>query len=202
MSKNKASHEETNRRIEEIRLLHDMGRKALQLSSDLTAAEADMLNRKPSLLPVARRFAVRYSQTELDTLCAQIAKHRPVFGTSHVGILIAVPQPKRHKLQTQCIQRNWSMSELKSSKARLFKARSRGGRHPQVTAANAPVLLAKQANSYCRLVARLMKPLPGKSCALDDMPPEMRASIKAGLPAMKRLRMAAQALLSTTQKAA
>lgn len=202
MSKSKASQEETSRRIEVIRAFHELGEKALQMSPVMSsAAQAVKLNCKPGLLAVARRFAERYSPTKLDALCDQIAEHRPVFGTSHVGILIAVPLARRLKLQSRCIKKNWSLRQLIAAKVKSCKPRSRGGRYPQVTASNAPVLLAEHANSYCRLVARMMKPLNGKPCALDDMPPETRTSIMAGLPVMKRLRKAAQAQLGTTQKA-
>lgn len=202
MSKSRGSQEQTSTRIEGIRAFHELGCKALQLPSNMPIdAQAMKLKCKPGLLAVARRFAARYSQAKLDALCDQIAEHRPAFGTSHVGILIAVPPSKRLKLQTRCIKKNWSVRQLIAAKVKSCKPRSRGGRYPQVTASNAPVLIAEHANSYCRLVARMMKPLNGKPCVLDDMPSETRMSIMAGLPAMKRLRKAAQAQLGTTQTA-
>src|SRR5436305_827887 len=100
-----ATREEVNQAIREIRDYHEEGRKGLdevpersrQGARDIDA-QAERLGWNPTRLRKARQFAHReegYTQQRLNELCRLLREHRPIFGISHVGLLVTVPWPQR-----------------------------------------------------------------------------------------------------------
>ncbi len=205
MSKrSRATPEEVQKSIKGVRAFHQLGRKALQLPHTLTLEQqAAQLGCEPARLAVARRFArpkTGYSDAQLKELCALILEHQPVFGTSHVEILLAIPWPRRKTFQSRCVRKNWSRRQLIAAKVKRFRPKSAGGRHPQVTPDNAPVELKGHANALCRLVSRMEKCLNGRPNILSGLPANLCLAVKAALFSLTKLRQAACAHLSTTQQ--
>src|SRR5689334_12776391 len=130
-SSRRATTFEANQKIQEIRALHALGHAALQLPPGLpTADQALELGCSAAKLAVARRFALPtkgYSLHQLDELCEFILKHRPVFGVTHVEILLAIPWLERDTFQRKCIRKNWSRRRLMAEKTKHFRPRSQGG---------------------------------------------------------------------------
>ena len=202
MGKSRASHFEAKKKVQVIRTFYELGCEALKLPSSMTIAEkAEKLDCTEAQLGVARRFAIRYSDDQLDELCDLVLKHRPVFGTAHVEILITIPQPRRSKYQSRCIKKNWSRRELIAAKTKRIQPKSKGGRPPEVTDRNVVFHLNSYANADCHLVARISKPREGQPSILDGLDPEFRHYVEVFETAAKRLRKVAHARLKQTQQA-
>jgi hypothetical protein len=148
-----AEHHEVLKQIDEIRALYELGCESLGWSLRISA-QAEAWGCTLAWLALARRFAACYSDDQVDDLCALILEHLPTFGTSHIEILLAIPEAKREKYQSRCIKRNWSRRQLIAAKTKRFPPRSHGGRHPEVTADNAVVEYEDHANAFCRLFER------------------------------------------------
>jgi hypothetical protein len=98
-----ASREAVAEAIHEIRAYHQQGRQSLrelpergQHGARAIDAQAERLgsNWNATKLRKARQFANReggYSRQRLKELCRLLRKHRPVFGISHIGLLVMVP---------------------------------------------------------------------------------------------------------------
>jgi hypothetical protein len=196
-----ASKAQAKRQVNKIRAYHAEGKFSLALSSKVSKAlHADALGWSGETQRKARQFATLYSEDQLDELCALILKCRPLFGTAHVDILLAIPWPRREKFQYRCIKRNWSRRQLKAAKTRRFKRKSRGGRYPQVSLADAVVELELHSNAFCRLVDFLSQPQHGEASILDGMSARLRAWVELAHDPMKGVRKAACADLKKTQE--
>lgn len=117
-----ATADEVATAIWEIRAYHDQGRQSLR---DLPSRgkhgartideQAERLGWNSTRLRKARQFAHReegYSRKRLNELCRLLRAHSPVFGISHVGLLVTVPWPEREAPQRACVEGNWSTYEL------------------------------------------------------------------------------------------
>jgi hypothetical protein len=198
-TKRKAKDNEVVKQIDEIRALHGLGSESLQ-SSLRISGQVEAWDCTLARLALARRFAARYSEEQLDELCDLILKYRPIFGTSHVEILVAIPWPRREKYQRRCIKRNWSRKQLIAAKTRRFKRKSRGGRYPQVSLADAAVELELHANAFCRLVDFLSQPQHGEASILEGLSTRLRTWVELAHDPMKGVRKAARADLKKTQE--
>jgi hypothetical protein len=187
--------------VNKIRDYYEQGKISLALSSRSSVIQhAEELGWSQETMRKAKQFATLYSEDQVDELCGLILKYRPIFGTAHIGHLLSIPWPSREKFQYRCVTRNWSCRELKAAKTRRFKRRSRGGRYPQVSLADAVVELELHANAYCRLVDFLTQPQDGEASILDGLSARLRAWVELAHDPMRGLRKAARQDLKKTQE--
>lgn len=196
-----ASPEESEKVIQDVMTLYRQGKSIV----DEIANAADRVtilslavkwDRKANELTFARNFATRYTPKQVDRLCGKIRKGQSSFGMSHLGILVTVSEVKvRGKLETMCIKKKWSLSQLKAAKAEHCKVDSSRGRPPRVLKGNLVFLLHKNANRFCRLVESADRAAEGPSTFLEGLPPEVARVVKEAYAQMKALRKETQAHL-------
>lgn len=111
-----ATLEETNRAIKKIRAYYDCGWESLQQPDIPIKKQAAELDWDITKLGKARQFAkleTGYSEIQLHELFDLLLEYRPVFGISHIGLLVTVSWPEREQLQSECIENNWSLKDLR-----------------------------------------------------------------------------------------
>jgi hypothetical protein len=87
----------------------------------------------PTKLRKARQFAAEYAPNDLRKLVDLLKRYRPVFGITHVGILLTVSKVRvRTKLQRWCIDCNRSTAELEAEIKKRYGVRRQGGRRRAV----------------------------------------------------------------------
>jgi hypothetical protein len=187
-----ASKAEVKQKIKDIRDYHDQGRESLDLPSEVTIRQqAQALKWSETKLRKARQFAhpkLGYSEDRLDELCDLVLEHRPVFGTAHIGQLVTVSDwDDREELQRDCVENNWSLSELKLACKKQSAPRSRGGRRPKVTDHAVLIQLDDELTTYRRFVRELKRPRNGKRPILNRLAPKLRTEIRAFDKARKGL---------------
>jgi hypothetical protein len=146
----------------------------------------------PTKLRKARQFADQYSQKDLRSLIRLLRQHHPVFGISHVGILLTVPAARlRTKLQRWCIEGRRSAAELEAEIRKRLGVRRQGGRRRAVSPEVDQVLV--QIDMTCDTWRRWHRvidpeqPPEGKPCILEQLPPKVQDGIRLVNRATKRL---------------
>jgi hypothetical protein len=131
----------------------------------------------------ARQFADQYSPKDLRSLIRLLRKHHPVFGITHVGILLTVSKVRvRTKLQRWCIEGNRSTAELEAEIKKFFGVRRQGGRRRAVGLDIDHVLV--QLEVTCESWRRWYRevdpeqPPEGKQCILEQLPPKLQEGIR------------------------
>jgi hypothetical protein len=152
----------------------------------------------------ALQFARRgygYSARQLDRLCALLRKHRPVFGVSHVGILVTAPWPQRAELQQLCAAKNWSKAELEDEIKKRLGARRRGGRRRHVGADQGLLLvqLAELTDTFQRWQAAAAR---DSGAALDALPEQVRGLLDKAADSLQALREAVDEALRALREGA
>jgi hypothetical protein len=208
MSENRprASRDEVERSIREIREYHRQGRASLRelpergrYGQRALDEQAERLGWNVTRLRKARQFAdpaAGYSREQLNELFRLLRAHRPVFGTAHAGVLVTASWAEgRAELQRLCLEGNWSKAELEAHvKARLGPRRF-GGRRRRVAEdpIQALVQLDEFADSWQRwyaiAVERPQDNGRGKS-VLDRLPEPVRIETRKVQRAVRRLREA------------
>lgn len=198
----KASPEEVSTAIREIRAYHEQGRQSLR---DLRQRggygvraideQAERLGWTPTKMRKARQFAHRqqgYTRERLNELCRLLREHRPVFGVSHVGLLVTVDWPAREQLQRECIEGNWSKSELQAEVTRCYGLRRQGGRKKRVPSDPAQTLaqLDQEAKKWERWYAVASELNDEKETILNALPETVRERVQEVKRAVTRLRTA------------
>jgi hypothetical protein len=209
----KASREDVDQAIREIRAYHAQGRKSLREQPERGSwgageinAQAKKLGWNPDKLRSARQFADPengYSGERLDELFRLLREHRPVFGVSHAGRLASVPMPLREEIQRECVEGNWSVAELgKAIKKRLGRRRH-GGRRRRVSreAADVLVQLEEMTDTWRRWFRRAADGEDDRPI-LDGLPARVREKVREVDAAMSGLRDAVTARLEALRKKA
>lgn len=201
MRKVRATEEESNVCVAEIRAFHQLGQRLRKTSSDPADVSRDGGREWPHyLLDIARRFSRKYSEADLDLLCEQVRTHRPAFGISHVGILITIPVRQREGLQRKCIEQNWSTNALKAAKMKRCRKKSSGGRRPQVTKDNIYAKIYRYASAGLRLNTTARKRWKGRPSILDGLPSDFGNAIEDAVRKLAFLQHAALTQLRKTQR--
>ncbi|MFO0881820.1 MAG: hypothetical protein U0840_31425 [Gemmataceae bacterium] len=190
-----ASPEVVSQAIRDIRAYHDQGRQSLrdlpqrgEYGGGAIDGQAERLGWNPTRLRKARQFAhpeEGYSRDRLNELCRLLREHRPVFGVTHVALLVSVPWSQREELQRECVEGNWSTQELQTEIKRRFGSRRQGGRRRRVSSdpSHALVQLEEMAETWRRWLA-----VAGEQEVLDALPEKVRERINAVNRAISRLR--------------
>src|SRR5262245_56865145 len=189
----RASRDEVEQSIREIREYHRQGRASLRevpergrFGQRALDEQAERLAWNLTRLRKARQFARAdegYSREQLTELFRLQREHRPVFGVSHVGVLVTAPWPVRAEFQRLCIESNWSKGELETAiKARLGPRRF-GGRRRHVAAdpVHALVQLDELTNSWQRwyaVAAQEPEPNGRTHSILGRLPEAVRAEAR------------------------
>jgi len=206
------SREDVAQAIKEIRTYHDQGRQSLRElpqrgkhGARAIDEQAERLGWNSTRLRKARQFAHSeegYSRERLNELCRLLREHRPVFGVSHVGLLVTVPWPEREELQRECAERNWSTSELQAEIKRRYGSRRQGGRRRRVSTDpdHALVQLGEMADSWRRWFAVVGEVNEEDETILDALPEPVRSRVGAVQRAVNRLRKAVNAELEANRK--
>lgn len=207
-----ASLEEVTQAIREIRTYHEQGRRSLRELPErgkhgarAIDEQAERLGWNPTRLRKARQFAhpkTGYSRERLNELCGLLREHRPVFGTSHVGLLVTVPWPERETLQHGCVKGNWSTAELQAEIKRRYGSRRQGGRRRRVSAdpGRALVQLDEMADTWRRWLAVVSEANEGEEAILDALPVAVNTQVNAVRRAVNRLRVAVSAELEARRR--
>lgn len=205
-----ATSEEVADAIRAIRAYHDQGRQSLRElpqrgkhGARAIDEQAERLGWNPTRLRKARQFAHReegYSRDRLNELCRLLREHRPVFGISHVGLLVTVPWPEREAIQRECLEGNWSTYELQAEIKRRYGTRRQGGRRRRVSSDpdHALVQLDEMADTWQRWFAVAGEGEEGT--ILDALPEKVRTRAKAVQSAVSRLRDAVSAELEASRE--
>jgi hypothetical protein len=208
----KASREEAGKAIQEIKAYHEQGRRSLrelprrgEHGARAIDEQADKLGWNPTRLRKARQFAHNsegYSRDRLAELCNLIRDHRPVFGVSHVGLLVTVPWPQRERIQKECVEGNWSTAELQAEIKRQYGARRQGGRRRRVSAKPEHILiqLDQMADTWRRWHMVVAKVNEAGQSALDPLPGEIRDRIKSTAKALTKLQEAVHVELKAARE--
>jgi hypothetical protein len=196
-----ASGEEVSQAVREIRAYHDQGRQSLKElpergkhGAGAIDAQAEALGWNATKLRKARQFAHReggYSRRQLDELCRLIREYRPHFGTAHIGLLVTVAWREREGLQKECVEGDWSTSELQAEIKRRFGPRRYGGRRRRVSTEPGRVLLQLDGMAYTweRWSKIVEEEGEGGASILDSLPEGVRGRIEAVSRAVARLRV-------------
>ena len=201
----RATRDEVERSIREIREYHRQGRASLRELPERSRygqraldEQAERRGWNVTRIRKARQFAHAdegYSRERLNELFRLLREHRPVFGTSHVGVLVTAPWPARAEFQRLCIEQNWSKAELETAiKARLGPRRF-GGRRRHVAAdpVHALVQLGEFTDSWQRwyaVASEEPEPNGRTQSILDRLPEAVGAEARKVNRAMRRLREA------------
>jgi hypothetical protein len=200
----RASREEVEQAIREIREYHAVGRRSLDLvpekgghgRGEIPAQAAD-LGWNETKLRKARQFAhpeTGYSPEDLAQLFRQLRQHRPVFGTAMIGLLVTVPKKRaRAELQRRAIEGNWSVAELAAELKRRYGSRRQAGRRRSVPTDPDRLLvqIEEMADSWQRWYAavsgsdRVDTPAP-----LDGLPATVKKQVRAVQEAVDQLHRA------------
>jgi hypothetical protein len=144
----------------------------------------------------AWQFARRYTGDALDELCRSLRRHRPHFGTAHVGILVTVPDRRtRKELQRGCVREDWSARWLQFQVWNRLGLRRQGGRRPRVDGEAEPLLrrLDALAGTWLRLCDAAGGHRPevrGGRSVLQKLPGAMKWHVEQVTDAMRELREA------------
>jgi hypothetical protein len=152
-----ASPEEVESTIKTIQAYWEAGQQSLRelperggYAKGAIKKQASELAWNETKLRKARQFAAEgsgYSQERLQTLFTLLRRHRPVFGTAHIGILITVSWKEgRADIQKRCIQGNWSFAQLGLEVKKRFGARHKAGRRRRLE--NDPIGLLVQLDEF------------------------------------------------------
>src|SRR5262245_34160583 len=207
----RATRDEVNRAIREIEAYHRHGRQSLKEmprrgrygEGDIAGQVKRLREKEPGThwshtrIRKARQFADPeggYSRRQLDHLYRLLRKHLPVFGVSHVGILVTLGWAEgRAELQRRCVVSNWSKAELEAAVMRRLGPRRQGVRWRQVGEEAGHLLpqLDAMAQSWERWYGVANGTL-GKAGrrrnVLPKLPPAIRKRVKAITGAMAGLR--------------
>jgi hypothetical protein len=201
-SRPRASRDQVERSIREIREYHRQGRASLRelpergrFGQRALDEQAERRGWNVTRLRKARQFAHAdegYSRERLNELFRLLREHRPVFGVSHVGVLVTAPWPARAEFQRLCIEQNWSKAELETAiKARLGPRRFGGRRrHVAVDPVHALVQLGEFTDSWQRWYAVAAEEPEGNGqteTVLDLLSEAVRAEARKVNRAMRRL---------------
>lgn len=202
-TRDRATPTEVEAAIRRILKYHRLGLKNLKdIPTPVTFAKgaidsrARQLQVNPTSLRKARQFAhpkKGYSQKQLDHLFRLLRKHRPQFGTTHIGILVTVPWTERRELQRTCIRENWSKSELEAEILKRLGPRRFGGRrrHLPDDPGRLLVQLQEMIESWMRW-SKLADPTfvgdKQARCLLDSFASPLRAQVQSLFKSMNRLR--------------
>ena len=142
----------------------------------------------------ARQFAdpeAGYTKEDLEELFGQLRKHRPVFGSSFVGLLVTLSRGQRKSFQRRCIKEGWSKSRLESELKLLRPNQRQGGRRRRVlNERQAIVDLEEKCETWRRwLVEVRLEPAGGakKKCVFDRLPAEVRERLETAEVAIQEL---------------
>ncbi|MFO0822828.1 MAG: hypothetical protein U0792_06870 [Gemmataceae bacterium] len=154
--------------------------------------QADDLGWSETKLRKARLFAKQYPREEdLDDLCREIRKHRGVFGTAHIGILVTVPDADvRKSLLRWCIDGSYSKTELELEVQKLYGKKVNRGRSRRVVKDRGRLLL--QVEEMADTWIRWHRQVEAKSF-LSTLPENVRDKVAALTPRMKSLHQLALA---------
>jgi hypothetical protein len=199
----RATRDEVERSIREIREYHRQGRASLRELPERSRygqraldEQAERRGWNVTRIRKARQFAHAdegYSRERLNELFRLLREHRPVFGVSHIGVLVTAPWPVRGEFQRLCIEQNWSKAELETAiKARLGPRRF-GGRRRHVAAdpVHALVQLGEFTDSWQRWYAVAAEEPEGNGetrSVLDRLPESVSAEARKVNRAIRRLR--------------
>jgi hypothetical protein len=204
MSNNRslATPEEVAQKIEQIIDYHARGKESLQhsLRPDDQAIE---LGWNVTKLRKARQFARQqsgYNQQQLEALCELLIEHRPVFGISHIGLLVTVPRPERDKFQHRCIVNNWSVQKLETEIKSRFGIRSPGGRKRRFESDEVFVLIEDMTTAWYRFFFAAKTSQQDQPPGIKKLSKPIFVKLRAVLQPMLRLRAAVQTMLAPTRK--
>jgi hypothetical protein len=203
-SRPRASRDEVAQSVREIREYHRQGRDSLRelpkrggYGQRALDEQAGRLGWNVMRLRKARQFAgpeSGYSRKRLNELVRLLREHRPVFGVSHVGILVSASWAEgRARLQRRCILENWGKARLEAEvKARLGPRRS-GGRRRRVAddPVQALMQIDKMADTWLRWHAAAAAEQRGNGdgeSVLDRLPKPVQTEVRRVTRAMSRLR--------------
>jgi hypothetical protein len=203
-SRPRATRAEVAEAIRQIKAYHAQGKQSLKelpergrYGDRAIATQAKQRGWTETKLRKARQFAspeAGYSKDRLNELFRLLREHRPVFGVSHVGILVTASWSEgRAKLQRRCILENWSKDQLEAKvKARLGPRRF-GGRRRRVAEdpVQALVQVDEMADTWRRwydIASEEPSGSKGAKSVLDRLPEPVRAEVHKVNGAMRRLR--------------
>lgn len=147
--------DQVEKAIKKIKKFHELGRRLPSnqghrevYGKHLLATESSRNGVNEDTLRKARQFADPsdgYSEEQMEALCALIRKYqpdqeekKPVFGKTHVILLMRVPKRDRKKLVERAVKEAWSTEELRSNivlnaeKDNPKRARHDRGRRPHI----------------------------------------------------------------------
>src|SRR5262245_44831039 len=117
-SRPRATRDEVAEAIRQIKAYHAQGKQSLKglpergrYGQRALDEQAERRGWNVTRLRKARQFAHAdegYSRERLNELFRLLREHRPVFGVSHVAVLVTAPWPVRGEFQRLCIEHNWS----------------------------------------------------------------------------------------------
>jgi len=144
----RASPKEVERSIRALVAFHRQGLRSLRAlprkgthGQGEIPAQAERLGWDLNRMHKARRFALQYGKADLEHLCSLLRQHRPVFGVSHIALLVTVAsRAKREELQRLCLRRNWSTKELQANLKQRYGKRRQAGRRPHIGSDLASIL--------------------------------------------------------------
>jgi hypothetical protein len=199
-----ASRAEIEEAIRAIREYHRQGRDSLRESAErgrygqgALDEQAAELGWNVTRLRKARQFAHAeegYSQEQLRELFGLLRKHRPLFGTAHVGILVTLSWAEgRAELQLLCAENNWSKATLEAEVKTRLGPRRQGGRWRQVGDEAGQLLtqldaLAHSWERWYGVASGTLGKAGQRRNVLPKLPPAVRRRVKAITEAMTGLR--------------
>lgn len=202
----RATREQIDAAIRDIRKYHHQGRESLRdlpprgaYAQRDVEEQAKRVGWNATRLRKSRQFASPdqgYTQSQLNELCRLLREHRPLFGIAHIGIMVTAPWPERTDLQRQCIEENWSKSELEAEIRMRFGSRRQGGRRRKVPDRDHALLqLGEMADSWLRWNRITTEERNGKGkgkikTLLDALPEKVQDGIRGVNRAMVRLQEA------------
>jgi hypothetical protein len=203
-SRPRATREEVTQSVREIREYHRQGRDSLRELPERGGyrqraldKQAERLGWNVTRLRKARQFAdpeSGYTRKRLNELVRLLREHRPVFGVSHVGVLVRASWAAgRAMLQQRCILENWGQARLEAEVKARLGTKPRGGRRRRV--ADDPVLafvqLDEMGDSWLRwddVAAEKPQGNGHTKSILDRLPKPVRGEVRRVTRAMRRLR--------------
>lgn len=121
--------------IREIKKFYAVGKHKRDKKPNGSSAAADAASQRTMAYEKERcrkavQFARKYDQEDLEELCSLLREHKPIFGYTHLFILVTISDPeKRKQFQELCIKNRWSQVEMwRQKKLRFASCEDHGGR--------------------------------------------------------------------------
>lgn len=123
-------------------------------AKDAKQSEADRLGWNPEKLRMARLFASRCSEAELENLIAQAEAHDyPPAWSTVASVFEVADKAKRRALWRECLRYGWSRRRLEAAKRQAVGSLAKvkgGGRRPQIDEETDPAVAADKLKDSMR----------------------------------------------------